>query len=164
MITPGTVGFARSNGVMGRLIRFGEMISTGRGDYNHMFVVGENNSVIQAEMSGVTDTQTLDEMTDDFVLLRPPKKVSLPRTVQFAKSQVGIEYGLWTDIGIGIDIVTWQWVPAVRGARRASWICSALGAESLRFGGWIHNWVDIYTPTPQQVFDALLADGATVLQ
>lgn len=163
MIPAGTVGFARSDGLMGKLIRFGEAISTGRGDVNHMFVVGYGEKVIQAEMAGVTDTQLLSEMTDDYILVQPPKCVDLTRVATFAHKQVGIEYGLWTDIGIGIDIVTWQWVPAFRGARKPSWICSALGAEALRFGGWIHNWVDIYTCTPQQVLDALLADGGTLL-
>ena len=162
-IYPGYVGFSRSNGTMGKLIRFGESISGGRGEVNHMFVVDnvrDGIGVIQAEMKGVTRGE---KMTGEYLIVKPPKDVSLTRTLKFARAQVGIEYGLWTDIGIGIDMVTWQWVPAFRGARKESWICSALGAESLRYGGWLRHFIDIYTVTPQQALDALIADGAQIV-
>jgi hypothetical protein len=96
-------------------------------------------------------------------IVRPPKFVDLRKVVEFGEFYVGTEYGLGTDIGIGIDMCTAQWVPAVRGARKDSIICSALGAEALRFGGWLHHWVSIYTVTPQQALDAILADGGVTV-
>lgn len=163
-IKPGYVGFSRSNGTMGKLIRFGELISSGRGEVNHMFVVerveGENIYVVQAEMKGVTSGSLL---TGEYLIVTPPPGVSRPKTLKFARAQVGIEYGLGTDVAIGIDMVTWNWVPSFRGARKPSWICSALGAEALRFGGWIKTWVDIYSCTPQQVLDALILAGSEIV-
>ena len=169
-IQPGYVGFSRSPGLMGKLIRFGEIISGGKGEVNHMFIFSEREGyrwkIIQAQMKGVTNTVYFDELAESsskVVVVKPPPRVCLPAVVEFAQEQVGIEYGLGTDIGIGIDMVTWQWVPAVRGARTASWICSALGCEALRYGGWLHRWIDIYTVTPQQALDELLADGAEIV-
>lgn len=163
-IKPGYVGYVKSNGLMARLIRIGEGLSS-KADVNHMVIFGNDGKVIQAEMAGVTDTATYEDILshDICYVVKPPRQLNLKKVVQFAEAQVGISYGLWTDIGIGIDMVTWQWVPAFRGARKPSWICSALGTESLRFGGWLHNCIDIYTITPQQSKDALLSDGGIVL-
>jgi hypothetical protein len=165
-IEPGYVGFSRSPDLMGKLIRLGEHLSGGVGEVNHMFVLDENERVIQAEMRGVTNRMFLSdlrEINESVTIVKPPPEVRLSDVVKFANSQVGICYGLWTDVGIGIDMVTWQWVPALRGARKPSWICSALGGESLRFGGWLNNCIDIYTRTPQQVKDALLTSGGVVV-
>jgi hypothetical protein len=164
-IKPGYVGYVKSNGLMGKLIRFGEAISSGKGEVNHMVVFGNDGKVIQAEMPGVTCNATYEDVLahDTCIVVKPPKYVRLADVVRYAEAHVGTEYGLWTDIGIGIDMVTWQWVPAVRGARKDSLICSALGSEALRFGGWLYKWIDIYTVTPQQSMDALLSTGGTVL-
>jgi len=58
--------------------------------------------------------------------------------------------------------VTWNWFPSFRGSRKNSWVCSGLSCESLRFGGWFHNWTGIYTIFPQQAYDALMSDGWSV--
>jgi len=170
MLKAGQVGFARSNGTMGKLIRFGEAISTGRGEVNHMFIVdyvdykSESSPyqvyVIQAELKGVTRGSLL---TGEYVILQPPKTVNLAKVLKFARRQVGLEYGVLTIFAIAFDIVTWSWVPSLRGARKPSWICSALGAESSRFGGWLHDFIDIYDCTPQVVLDAMLEDGWEVV-
>lgn len=164
-IQPGYVGYVRSNGLMGRLIRFGEAISSGRGEVNHMVIFGDHGKVIQAEMKGVTYDATYEEVLshDICFVVRPPEYVDLRKVVDFGEFYVGTSYGLGTDIGIGVDMVTWQWVPAVRGVRKDSIICSALGSEALRYGGWLHHWPDIYTVTPQQSMDAVLADGGVVV-
>lgn len=164
-IRPGYVGYVKSSGLMGKLIRTGETLSGGHGDVNHMVIFGDGGKVIQAEMKGVTYDATYEEILSHDVchVVRPPGFVDLRKVVDFGEFYVGCEYGLWTDVGIGIDMVTWQWVPAVRGARKDSIICSALGSEALRFGGWLHHWVSIYTVTPQQSLDAIIADGGVVI-
>jgi hypothetical protein len=164
-IKPGYVGYVRSSGTMGKLIRFGEAISSGRGDVNHMVIFGNDGKVIQAEMKGVTYDATYQDVLDHDIcyVIKPPKQVNLKKVVEFGEFYVGTEYGLWTDIGIGIDMVTWNWVPSFRGARKDSIICSALGSEALRFGGWLHHWTSIYTVTPQQSLEALVEDGGTIL-
>ena len=163
-IQPGYVGYCKSPGLMAKLIRFGEGLS-GKGEVNHMVIFGDHGKVILAEMKGVTYDATYEEILshDTCYVVRPPGFVDLRRVVDFGEFYVGTEYGLGTDIGIGIDMCTKQWVPAVRGARKDSIICSALGSEALRFGGWLHHWVSIYTVTPQQSKDALLADGGVVV-
>jgi len=160
-VCAGYVGFARSDGFMGRAIRCGEFISGGRGLVNHMFVVDEVNSlgdifVIQAEIKGVTRGE---QLTGEYVILKPPPSVNLNRVLKFARRQVGLEYGVLTIVAIALDIILWDWVPSFRGARKSSWICSALGAESARFGGWLHDFIDIYNVTPQQVMEAMLQSG-----
>jgi hypothetical protein len=150
---------------MGKLIRIGEAISSGRGEVNHMFIVDyvdkdQKSYVIQAELKGVTRGQ---ELTGEYIVLQPPKTVNTAKLLKFARRQVGLEYGVLTIFAIAFDIVTWQWVPSLRGARKPSWICSALGAESARFGGWLADFIDIYSVTPQQVLDAMIADGWEVV-
>ncbi len=164
-IQPGYVGYLKTSGAMGKLIRFGEGLS-GKSEVNHMVIFGDDHKVIQAEMKGVTYDatweDTLARATASFVVA-PPGYVDLRKVVQFGEFYVGTEYGLGTDVGIGIDMVTWNWVPSVRGVRVDSIICSALGSEALRYGGWLHHWTDIYTVTPPQSKDALLADGGRLL-
>ncbi len=130
-----------------------------------MFIVDyvdkdQKSYVIQAELKGVTRGQ---ELTGEYIVLQPPKTVNTAKLLKFARRQVGLEYGVLTIFAIAFDIVTWQWVPSLRGARKPSWICSALGAESARFGGWLADFIDIYSVTPQQVLDAMIADGWEVV-
>ena len=160
----GDVGFSHSNGAMGRLIRLGEWMRFRRGSrWNHQFIVSDETApdgcplVIQATLRGVTKTARLDSM-GDYVTMPPPAGTNRAKVLAFAHAQVGIEYGILTILAIALDIVTWNWVPSFRGARRQSWICSALANEALRFGGWLHPWIDIYDVTPAQGFAALMDD------
>jgi hypothetical protein len=157
--TPGYIGFAKNRGVMGKLIRVGEWLKFRKGSgWNHMFVVAEDgNHIIQATLEGVTDTALLTEVAPggEYVVFAPPPGVRADDVLRFARSQVGTKYGVLTILAIAIDILTWQWVPALRGARKNSWICSGLTCEALRFGGWLYNWIDVYTVTPAQAYEAL---------
>ena len=162
MIEAGDIGFARTTGAMGRMIRLGEWISFRKGDqWNHAFVIDrvENGVayVLQATLKGVTNTATLDEVAPGgrYITFAPPEIVMSKELLYFARKQVGLRYGYWTIVAIAIDIVTWQWFPAFRGARKQSWICSALVGESLRYGGWYTPLLDIYTVTPAQLYCAL---------
>ena len=159
---PGSIGVSHTPGAMGRLIRLGEAIRFKRGSrWNHAFIVSdetdENGSpyLIQAQMSGVTDTMTLAELPGEWEILPMPKGVNRARVLQFAKAQVGIQYGFLTILAIALDILTWNWFPSFRAARKQSWICSALAFESLRFGGYLRNVVDIYETTPAELYNFL---------
>lgn len=163
-VQPGDIGFAHTNGVMGRLIRVGEFISLKRAcEWNHMFVVSDHVDtdgtplILQATLRGVTDDCRLDEVSPygKFITMPPPDACDRHELLAFMKHQVGLEYSKMTILAIAIDIVTWEWFPAFRGARRSSWICSALVNEALRFAGWLHPWIDIYTVTPAQGYFAL---------
>ena len=146
---------------MGKLIRVGEALRFKRGSHwNHAFFVTDTltssgeRTVIQATLRGVTDDAPLSSV-GEYKLYDLPKGVNAKKVLAFANNQVGLRYGYFTILAIAIDILTWQWVPALRGARKPSWICSALVMESLRYGGFLHDLIDIYTVTPAEAFDIL---------
>jgi len=157
-VRPGDVGLSHSNGLMGRAIRFGERIRWGErpSHWNHAFVVdrveGDKVYVIQAEPSGVTNDKTIDTV-GEYELITPPSNVNVDNMLTFARSQVGSRYGWLSILSIVFDIATPSWFWSVR--RPHTWICSALVAESLRAGGWIVDWGDIYCVTPAQVKQSL---------
>jgi len=147
---------------MGRAIRFGEALRFKRGSHwNHAFIVSDVERVgdgwvvriIQAEPHGVTNDKTIDTV-GEYTLVSPHPDQYRSEILAFAKSQVGSKYGWWSIVACIVDILTPDWFPSVR--RNGTWICSALVGESLRFGGWLHNWPDIYTVTPAQLYEAYL--------
>jgi hypothetical protein len=163
-VKPGDVGFAHTHGAMGALIRLGSWLRLHKGEWNHMFIVSDEVDVdgmpliIQATLRGVTGDARLDKVAPGgkYATMTIPFGTDRVEVLRFAKAQIGMRYGLLTILAIAIDVVTWSFVPAFRGARKPSWICSALACESLRFGGWLHNWVDCYNMFPQEAYDALV--------
>lgn len=161
-VSVGDIGFAKTKGVMGRLIRLGEVLRFKKGsEWNHEFIVSDFRDgefyITQATLRGVTNTAKLTEVAPGghYITMPPPFEVDRQKLLLFAASQVGITYSLGTILAIALDIVTWNWVPSFRGSRKPSWICSGLVNEALRFGGWLHQWIDIYTVTPAQGYLAL---------
>lgn len=157
----GYTGYAKTNGQVGRLIRIGEKIKLHHSTYNHVFtVIGTGSEyddiiVVQATpvhgiiISKLTDITSSATIVD---FLPPPKRCDGEKIARFAVEQVGDPYGLLTIACIAIDVITPEWFVSFR--RPGSWICSALGGEALRYGGFYIEWGDIYTITPQQLFDA----------
>ena len=119
--------------------------------------------VIEAIGSGVSPASLASVAPDGwYKIIRPPAGVEPSRTVAFARHQVGDEYGYLTVLGCALDILPPRWLKwPLRFRTRRTWICSALGAESLRFGGWYAPWGTIYSVTPAQVMRALLESGGT---
>src|SRR5487761_2022633 len=161
---PGDVGFAHTTGIMGRLIRVGEFLRFRKGSqFNHAFIVSDKTHTngeylaIQATLKGVTADVPVSRVAPGgkTVFVSLPEWVDPKKVLAFANNQVGIRYGYLTILAISLDILSWQWAPALRGARKPSWICSALTCETLRYGGWVHEWIDIYTVTPAQAYCAL---------
>ena len=162
-IAAGDIGFAHTKGIMGRLIRFGEMLKGKRGkEWNHQFVVDRQINgewyIIQAKFSGVSDSCKLDDVAPGgyFMTVAPPRECDRAKILEFNRAQVGATYSVLTILSIAIDIVTWNWVPALMNSYRQSWVCSGLVNESLRYAGWLHQWVDLYTVTPQMGYCALV--------
>lgn len=126
-------------------------------------------TVIQAEAHGVTGTRPdgtaflarrLDAVAPGgwTCLVRPPAGVEPARTMAFARGEVGAGYGFATIAAIVVEKVTpaWAHLPF---RRPGTWVCSALGCEALRFGGWYHRWPDVYGVDPAEAMRALLASG-----
>jgi len=157
----GYTGYAKTTGQVGRLIRIGERIKLHHSTYNHVFtVIGTGDTyediiVVQATpvhgiiVSKLTEISQAAMIID---LLPPPRGCSGEKVAEFANNQVGDPYDILTIACIALDVLTPEWFVAFR--RPGSWICSALGGEALRFGGFYLDLGDIYTITPQQLFDA----------
>jgi len=160
-IQVGYTGYAKTNGQVGRLIRVGERIKFHHATYNHVFTVvkaGDTYDEIMVVQATPVHGVILSKFTDIsqsaslITLLPPPAECDGRKVAEFATNQLGDPYGLLTIACIAIDVVTPEWFVSFR--RPGSWICSALGGESLRYGGWYLGWGDIYTITPQQLFVA----------
>lgn len=157
----GDVGFARTKGIMGRLIRAGEWLKFRICDFNHTFVVvgtgetAEDTWIVQAELRGVS-LRRLSEIlpaAEEIWYVSPPKEANPLKVAEFSLRQLGAPYGLLTIGCISIDILTPDWFISFR--RNGSWICSALTAESLRYAGWLADFDDIYIITPTGLWKAL---------
>lgn len=162
--TPGTLVFCHSKDFIGKVIRFGEALRWKRGaHFNHVAIIDRVEDgvayVIQAEARGVTDIRKLDEVAPGgtYELVALPEGVDVDQVLNFARKQVGSKYGFGTIAAIAIDIIMPSWFPSLRPANKKSnsWICSAVVAESLRFGGWYHKWSDIYLVTPAELYLAI---------
>jgi len=162
--TPGTLVFCHSKDFIGKVIRFGEALRWKRGaQFNHVAIIDRVEDgvayVIQAEARGVTDIRKLDEVAPGgtYELVALPEGVDVDQVLNFARKQVGSKYGFGTIAAIAIDIIMPSWFPSLRPANKKSnsWICSAVVAESLRFGGWYHKWSDIYLVTPAELYLAI---------
>ena len=159
--TPGTLVFAHTTGLLGRIIRFGERLRwNGHGAfYNHVAIVDRVEDgkvyVIQAEARGVTNDRTIEEVAPGghFSYIYLPDHVDADALLAFAREEVGSRYGWLSILSTALDIITPLWFPALR--RPYTWICSALVGESLRAGGWVYRWPDVYCVTPSALYLSL---------
>lgn len=156
----GDIGFARTNGLMGKTIRLGEWLKWRSCEFNHTFVVVGTGStyddtwVVQAELRGVT-LRRLSELfpgASEIHLVAPPAEADRKKIALFAISQVGHPYGLMSIACIALDITTPDWFLAFR--RKNTWICSALTAEACRYAGWYYDFPDVYIVTPTNLWKA----------
>ena len=143
---------------MARAIRLGERLRGKRGSFfNHACLIdrieGDQIYILQAEPVGVTNDKLIESI-GSYVIVEPPDSVDKDRMMEFARKQVGLNYDWFAIMSILVDILTPNWFPAFRHGN--TWICSALVAESMRFGGWYHGWPDIYIPTPAQLWVAIV--------
>lgn len=160
---PGTLVFCHSKGQIGFGIRLVQRIARDpQWETNHVAILDRQDPagqwyVIQAEARGVTNDKRLDDITPGgyYVLLDPPPGVDVKGMLNFARNQVGTEYGFLTIVSILVTI----YIPGhvVNVMLSDTWICSALAAECLRAGGWIHSWPDIYQVRPSQLQEAITA-------
>jgi len=166
MIEVGDIIFAHTNGIIGKAIRFAEWWHhpTRMGSqWNHVAIVTRIDDhrifITQAQPHGVTNDMALDELidvNDKMLVYRPPAHLNHDAMLEFAFGEVGSHYGFLSIASVATDIITPTWAPAIR--TPDSWICSALAAEYLRVGGWVHRWPDIYGVMPAQLELALHAD------
>jgi hypothetical protein len=157
-IKPGDLGWAKTTGLLGLLIRFGEWLKFRKADYNHAFtVVGVSETgevhIVEATLRGVKFSLLSDLLDKGATveILPPPSHADRTRIIEFNLKQVGDHYSLLSDVCIALDILTWDNFPSVR--RNGTWQCSALQMEALRYAGYFADWGDIYTVTPTQSYE-----------
>jgi len=154
-IKRGMTGFAKTDGTMGALIRFGEKLRWKDGTYNHCFTVVTEGAtyddvwIVQATMKGVAKS-TLASLIASSELISMYDITSLggdaEKAAWFAEKQIGKKYGLLSDICIGVDIISPVWFIECR--RAGTWICSALAHEAMRFAGVYFDVPDVYMVSP----------------
>ena len=159
-IKRGMTGYARTDGLLGLLIRVGEKLKWRNGKYNHCFtVVTEGDTyddiiIVQATLKGVVKS-TLASLVEKSHVVSMYDITSLGGNAEkgawFAEQQVGKPYGILSDLCIAMDIVTPDWFLTFR--RNGTWICSALAHEAMRFAGIYFDVPDIYcfSPTNLQI-------------
>lgn len=167
VIQAGDIGFSFNKGLMGRLIRFGEWLKGKFGsEWNHEFVVSKFEDgewwIIQATMKGVIETKLKDVAPGGrYITMPPPTECDRAKILAFNYAELGVRYSVLSDVAIGVDIVTWNWVPSLMNSYKRTWNCSGLVNESLRYAGMLHQWINIYTVTPQMGFDVLTQSQAS---
>ena len=161
---PGSIGFSHSKGLIGWAIRFGEYLRFRKGNFwNHAFIVSdrvdENGKqlIIQALGGGVNGSKPLSQVAPGgrYEIVPLPEGVAPEDVLNFAEAQIGSAYGWLSIASTAIRIILPRWLPLPSIRSNSTWYCSALAAESLRCGGWIYNWPDIYNVVPSSLYAAL---------
>lgn len=160
---PGYLVFTHGRGPIAWAIRFGEWIRFRRGDHwNHTAVIerraasGEDWVVIEATARGVTrGLLSTIAPGGGYEVVALPAGVEPSAVVQFARRQLGDAYGWLSIVALAVQIVLPRWFRLPSFRSRRTWICSALAAEAVRCGRWIHDWPDIYQVVPSELFAAL---------
>jgi hypothetical protein len=156
--TAGDLVRCHSKGVVGRGIRWAEWIRWRRGsEWNHFAWLDHDEAgwiVGQAEARGVTINSALADVAPggSYEIVPLPAGVDRAKALEFLRAQVGRRYGFVTIASILLTILGPSFLNVMV---PDTWICSAVAAEGLRAGGWIHPWGDIYQVTPAQLSDAL---------
>lgn len=166
-VEPGDLIFCYGRGAVAWGIRMAERFrrdwndaTEAAGDrFDHVAIVDRQLpdgdwSLIQALSNGVVaDSPSAPSRLshyDRYVAVKCPGDGA--RTVAFATAQVGAKYGFVTIASILVTLLTPRFLNVML---PGTWICSAVGAECLRFGGWLHNWPDLYDVSPAELFVAL---------
>lgn len=156
--TAGDLVRCHSKGMVSRAIRWGEWLRWRRGsEWNHFAWLDHDEAgwiVGQAEGHGVTCDKTLASIAPGgtYEIVPLPPGVDRAKVLEFLRAQVGRPYGFLTIVSIVITLISPKFLNVML---PDTWICSAVVAEGLRAGGWIHNWPDVYQVTPAQLSDVL---------
>ena len=163
----GDIGFAHSDGIIGKAIRLGEAMRGSKNDarWNHAFVLykmtddGTDWYIIQAEAKGVTCDKLLSQvagLTGHYEIIPLDSRTDRASLLSFAHSQVGSKYGYVSIASCVFDILL---PDSICLRKSGTWICSGLVMAALTYGTTpgISEYVkkDIYTTTPAEAYHFL---------
>lgn len=150
--------FAHGKGFISWAIRFMQAFRSPKIDanWNHVAILARQVDgewwVYQAEGKGVVYAPLTHVAPGGHYKVMPcPSSANAAMVVEFARSQVGIQYGFLTIASIVFNIITPRRI-AIR--KPGTWICSALAAGALWYAGWPFSvaWNDIYQVSPADLF------------
>ncbi len=155
----GVIGFAHTDNIFGRAIRFAERRDGEEGYWNHVFASrdGELDSpVIQAEIHGVTDDKPLNTV-GEYTLVALPETADPDRFFSFLDAQVGDHYGF---LSITSDAFGLYLPEDVCYRQAGTWVCSGLIAGALWYAGWPPAMCipDLYSVRPSWLAKKLAAN------
>jgi hypothetical protein len=161
----GDLVFAHTDDLVGKGIRWAERIRfRGGAAYNHVatlyeFLDGEWN-VIQAQARGIVICP-LSRVAPDgsYTIIQPPTSVNTAKQIEFLEKQLGDSYGFLTIASILVNLFLPHFINV---EMPGTWICSAVAAEALRYGGWYNSWPDIYEVSPAQLYEVMYKQAETV--
>jgi hypothetical protein len=174
LIEPGDLVFCNGRGIVAWAIRACERLSRDwdralghqQTRFNHVAIADHQLddgdwALIQALGSGVvmdreTGVSRLSQYHHYSIVSCPADR---QLTLEFARAQEGRRYGFVSIISFLITMFSPGFVNVML---PQTWICSALVAESLRYGAWLHDWPDIYQVTPAQLWLALESKPPTL--
>lgn len=131
--TPGDIGLCRGTGLLDRLIETGERLHGAGPDavYSHAFIVATaDGGTIEAQAHGVVRS-TVASHGPAVTIFAPPPSVDRATVVAYATGELGVEYGYWDDVLLGLDCLLHTRLHE----RGDSLICSELAALALQAGG-----------------------------
>ena len=164
---PGDMIFARTKGLYGAVIRFGQALRWWRGrDWNHMAIIDsidEAGNITILEMARRCDVLPLEDVAPGGRLkfAPAPPDVDIERALTYARSRIGTKYGVLTIFAIAFNIVTPKFV-RLNFRRDDTLICSALVARAYEHGGWDCP-VDPFQITPAE-FDQIIYGTGTEIE
>ena len=155
----GDIVFAHGKGFISRAIRLAERLRFQQNDahWNHVAIITATGArgyrIVQAESRGVTAGWFASpaDIAEKVEVVKCPA-ADRAKVLAFANAEVGSTYGYLTILSIAISLIV-PWFVTVR--QPGTWVCSALGAESLRAGGFLERWPDIYQVSPAQLYEAV---------
>ncbi len=158
----GDLVFCHNEKLVSRAIRWGEWLRFRKGaHWNHVATLyepfGDDWIILQANDKGVGLSGSLSglQMKGKVCVVPAPVGVDTELQLDFLHNQIGSRYGFLTAVSIVFTLLLPRFINVML---PNTWICSALAAEGLRAGGWLHNWPDLYQVTPAQLFEALTND------
>lgn len=158
-MNPGDLVFAHGKGFISWAIRFMQGIRSPKVDahWNHVAVLDHLDAdnkwvVVQAAGKGVEHAYLEDVAPGGtYEVVACPSSADPKKVVEFACSQAGEHYGFLTIASIVLNIITPKRI-ALR--KPGTWICSALAAGALWYGGWpdVQRLADLYQCSPADLY------------
>jgi hypothetical protein len=163
LIKPGDAGFAVTKNLYGRLIQFGQALRWWKyRQWHHMFIVDEvdptTGTIWVIQMARKCERVKIENVAPGghVKIVPAPTDIDANRAIEWARKQIGTEYGYITIASIAVNICLPDFFQ-IDILKDGTLICSALVARAWEHGGWDCP-VNPFNITPAE-FDGILGDA-----